>query len=76
MFATRSHFDYRSVDAVRALGEWLRDTRLELHSVHAPVFEAMSGGKWVGPFSNASSDEARRKQAIDETKAAIAQLVL
>jgi sugar phosphate isomerase/epimerase len=71
VFATRSHFDYRNAGAVRELGEWLHDTRLELHSVHAPIFEAMSGGKWVGSFSNASGDEARRKQAIDETKAAL-----
>jgi sugar phosphate isomerase/epimerase len=71
VFATRSHFDYRSVNAVRELGEWLHDTRLELHSVHAPIFEAMSGGKWVGSFSNASGDEARRQQAIDETRAAL-----
>lgn len=72
VFATRSHFDYRSVDAVRELGEWLHDARLELHSVHAPIFEAITGGKWVGSFSNASSDEGRRTQAIDETRAALA----
>ncbi len=71
VFATRSHFDYRNPKAIEELGEWLGDTRLELHSVHAPIVEGMSGGKWVGSFSNASSDEARRKQAIEETKAAL-----
>jgi sugar phosphate isomerase/epimerase len=71
VFATRSHFDYRDAAAVAQLAEWLSDTRLQLHSVHAPAFEALSGGKWVGSFSNASGDEARRKQAIEETKAAL-----
>jgi sugar phosphate isomerase/epimerase len=71
VFATRSHFDYRDQEAVRQLAEWLGDTRLELHSVHAPIVEAMRDGKWVGSFSNASGDETRRKLAVDETKAAL-----
>ena len=71
VFATRSHFDYREPQAVASLREWLDDTRLELHSVHAPIFDALAGGKWVGSFSNASGDEARRRQAIDETRAAL-----
>ena len=71
VFATRAHFDYHDRAAIDQLGEWLSDTRLELNSVHAPIFDAMSGGKWVGSFSNASGDEARRKQAIAETKAAL-----
>jgi sugar phosphate isomerase/epimerase len=71
VFATRSHFDYRDPEAVRQLAEWLGDTRLELHSVHAPIVEAMRDGKWVGSFSNASGDEARRKLAVEETKAAL-----
>lgn len=71
VFATRSHFDYRDAAAVSELREWLGDTGLELHSVHAPIVEAMRAGKWVGAFSNASGDEARRRQAIDETKATL-----
>ncbi len=71
VFATRSHFDYRDPNAVRQLAEWLGDTQLELHSVHAPIVEAIRDGKWVGSFSNASGDEARRRQAIEETKAAL-----
>jgi sugar phosphate isomerase/epimerase len=71
VFATRAHFEYRNPEAIASLGEWLRDTRLELHSVHAPAFEAIAGGKWVGSFSNASGDEGRRRLAIDETRAAL-----
>jgi sugar phosphate isomerase/epimerase len=72
LFATRSHFDYHDAQAAAALGEWLADTRLELHSVHAPIVQAMNGGKWVEPFSNASRDDASRATALRETDAAIA----
>ena len=72
LFATRAHFDYHDDSARAQLAEWLSDTRLELHSVHAPAFEALRNGKWVGTFSNASSDDGRRRAAIAEAEAALA----
>jgi sugar phosphate isomerase/epimerase len=72
LFATRAHFDYHDERAIAELAEWLADTRLELHSVHAPIVAALKDGKWVDPFSNASRDEASRKTALQETEAAIA----
>jgi sugar phosphate isomerase/epimerase len=72
VFATRAHFDYRNDQAIAELGEWLSDMRLTLHSVHAPIVERMHNGRWVGAFSNASSDESRRKAAVAEAEAAIA----
>jgi sugar phosphate isomerase/epimerase len=72
LFATRSHFDYRDERTLAALAEWLSDTRLELHSVHAPAFEALKNGRWVGAFSTAASDESRRKAAVAEAEAALA----
>jgi sugar phosphate isomerase/epimerase len=71
VFATRSHFDYHSADAIKQLAEWLHDTRLELHSVHAPIVEALRDGQWVGSFSTAAGDETRRKAAIEEARAAL-----
>lgn len=71
VFATRSHFDYHDPRATAQLAEWLSDTRLTLHSMHAPIFDALKGGKWVGSFSNASGDEGRRTAAIAETQAAL-----
>jgi len=71
VFATRSHFDYRDPAAVSELREWLNDTHLTLHSLHAPVMDAMRGGQWVGSFSIASGDEPRRKAAVEETQAAL-----
>jgi sugar phosphate isomerase/epimerase len=72
VFATRSHFDYRDERAIGELAEWLSDTRLELHSLHAPICEAMRGGKWVGAFSNAAADQTRRKASVAEAEAALA----
>jgi sugar phosphate isomerase/epimerase len=71
LFATRSHFDYHSDEAAAALAEWLADTRLELHSVHAPIVRSMRGGKWIEPFSNASRDESSRTAALQEIEAAL-----
>jgi sugar phosphate isomerase/epimerase len=72
LFATRSHFDYKSEQDVAELMEWLSDTRLSVHSLHAPIVERMENGRWVGAFSNASTDESRRKAAVAETEAALA----
>jgi sugar phosphate isomerase/epimerase len=72
LFATRSHFDYRNEQAIADLAEWLSDTRLAVHSMHAPIVERMQAGRWVGAFSNAAADENRRKAAVAETGAALA----
>jgi sugar phosphate isomerase/epimerase len=72
VFATRAHFDYHDDQAVGRLAEWLSDTRLALHSLHAPIFEGMKNGQWVGSFSNASGNEKRRAAAIAETRVALA----
>ena len=71
LFATRTHFDYHDEQAIARLGEWLSDTRLELHSIHAPIVEGMTGGRWVGSYSNASGDEKRRAAALAETHVAL-----
>jgi sugar phosphate isomerase/epimerase len=71
LFATRTHFDYHDANAVAALEEWLSDTHLRLHSVHAPIFEGLKNGQWIGPMSNASPDDARRVTAVAETRAAL-----
>jgi sugar phosphate isomerase/epimerase len=72
VFATRTHFDYRDDAAVTQLAGWLRETGLELHSVHAPIAEAVRRGEMVLPYSTASGDEARRAVAVEEAKAALA----
>lgn len=69
--ATRTHFDYRNPDAIAQLGKWLSDTRLDLHSVHAPIAEGMNGRTWLAPYSNASGNDLRRRAAVAETEAAL-----
>lgn len=72
LFATRSHFDYTDEQSVDQLAEWLSDTRLELHSLHAPICESIKRGQWLHPFSNAATAEDRRQVAVKETAAAVA----
>ena len=71
VFATRAHFDYHDLDAARQLAEWLSDLSLSLHSMHAPIVDAIRGGKWVGSYSIASGDETRRKAAVAEIAATL-----
>ena len=72
VFATRTHFDYHDGAAVRALAEWLDDTRLGLHSMHAPITASFVNGDWGEAFSNAAAEEERRLKAVSETEAALA----
>jgi sugar phosphate isomerase/epimerase len=73
VYATRSHFDYRDPAAIDALGTWIRDAGLSLHSIHAPVTDRLiAGEQWGHPFFNATRDEGARKLAIRETEAALA----
>ena len=72
LFATRSHFDYRDPAAIDNLAQWLKDTRLELHGIHAPITEAFGAGdKWAATYSNAVADGVRRDAAVRETEAAL-----
>ncbi len=72
VFATRSHFDYRDDGAVDRLGQWLAETGLALHGVHAPITESFGAGDvWAPGFSNAVQDQARRDAAVRETGAAL-----
>ena len=72
VFATRTHFDYHDGAAVRALAEWLDDTRLGLHSVHAPITASLTNGEWGETFSTAAGNEERRRKTLTEAEAALA----
>src|ERR1051325_3593420 len=71
VFALRSHFDYRDRRAAIALAEWLDDTRLRMHSMHAPIAGNYVNGKWEHGLSLASADDAKRKAAVDEVLATL-----
>jgi sugar phosphate isomerase/epimerase len=73
VFATRSHFDYHDPNAIRALGEWMRDARLELHSIHAPITDSLVNDQWgARVFSTAARDPEARQEALREMDAALA----
>ncbi len=71
VFAVRNHFDYRDRRAAIALAEWLDDTRLSLHSMHAPIAGSFVNGTWQDGLSLASADEGRRRAAVEEALAAL-----
>lgn len=71
LFALRSHFDYTDPRAVDQLAEWLDDTRLTLHAVHAPTAEGYIDGRWHGTLSIAARDETARALAVAETTAVV-----
>ena len=71
LFAVKSHFDYRDRRAAIALAECLDDTRLKLHSIHAPIARNYAAGAWQDNLSLAATDDARRKLAVEETLATL-----
>lgn len=71
LFATRTHFDYHNTNSIADLQGWLAESRLELHSVHAPVGESFTNGRWGPLLSLASPDPEARDYALAETERAI-----
>src|SRR5206468_3068812 len=71
VFATRTHFDYHNPAAVADLQQWLAEARLELESVHAPINESFTAGRWGRFLSVASPEEDERAAAVGETERAL-----
>jgi sugar phosphate isomerase/epimerase len=71
LFATRTHFDYHNPGAVADLQQWLADARLELHSVHAPIGESFTAGRWGPPLTLASAEPETRLRGVAEAERAL-----
>jgi sugar phosphate isomerase/epimerase len=71
VFATRSHFDYHNQAAIRSLREWLAESNLTLHAIHAPITDVFANGKIQRIFSTATRDSDARKAAVSEISAAL-----
>jgi sugar phosphate isomerase/epimerase len=71
LFATRSHFAYHDPAAIEQLAGWLKETRLGLHAIHLPIFEAYGPAGPGLTFSIASADGARRQAAVREAELAL-----
>jgi sugar phosphate isomerase/epimerase len=71
VFATRTHVDYHDPHALDRVRGWLDDLGLRAWSVHLPIIDGIRDGVWGRPLSNASTDAARRTEALTETTAAV-----
>lgn len=69
--ATRTHFDYHSESAVADLQQWLAEAGLALQSVHAPIGEGFTAGRWSTPLTLSSADRDARAHAVDEAERAL-----
>lgn len=73
IFCARQHLDYRNKAQVAELGHFFRDSSLELHSIHSPMYTDEIWGR-SGPHSVVTITEpvkAHRLQWVDEIKRAI-----
>ena len=70
LFANRPHLACDDA-AIPTIEEAVRDSGLRVHSVHAPIAEALRGGRWTAPFSIASGDQAARGRAVSEVLASL-----
>jgi sugar phosphate isomerase/epimerase len=73
IFCARQHFDYTNREQVAELGYWFRDATLQLHSLHAPMFNDDCWGR-TGPgsvISITATSKPKRLAAVDEIKRAL-----
>jgi len=73
IFCARQHLDYRDKAQIGELGHWFRDSRMKLHSLHAPMYTDEIWGR-SGPHSVITITEAvkgQRLKAVDEIKRAL-----
>jgi sugar phosphate isomerase/epimerase len=69
VFCAPQHFAYNSPQAVRELGDALREHKMTLHSLHAPTERDLSPGRESGvPLSISDPERIRRLDAVDEIK--------
>lgn len=72
LFANRPHLTYEDERAIVDLEQGLLDAGLRLHSIHAPIADAVANGRWTGAYSIASADEGTRSRAVGEIETALA----
>jgi sugar phosphate isomerase/epimerase len=73
IFCARQHLDYTNRAQLMELSHWFRDSGLELHSVHSPIFTDDVWGR-SGPHSILNITEpvkSKRIIMVDEIKRAI-----
>jgi sugar phosphate isomerase/epimerase len=73
IFTARQHLDYHNKAQIAELGHWFRDSELQFHALHSPLF---SDDSWGNSGPNATLDiteplKAKRIQVVDEIKRAL-----
>ena len=73
LFCLPYHFDYRSQQKVRELGDWVGEHQLKVHALHSPMErDVLSGKRDSGmPISISDPERLRRLDAVDEVKRAL-----
>lgn len=72
VFAARGHFDYTDRQHVRELAGWFKNSGVEFHSMHSPMFADDDWGRSGAPPVNiACADRKGCIEAMDEIKRAI-----
>lgn len=73
LFCARQHFDYTQPAPVRELAAWFAGNRLQLRSIHTPLYTDAEWGR-SGPravVNIAEPEPVRRQAAVDEMKRAL-----
>lgn len=73
IFCARQHIDYHDRAQITELGHWFRDSPLQMHSLHSPMYSDDVWGR-SGPqavINITQSPKARRIGTVDEIKRAI-----
>jgi sugar phosphate isomerase/epimerase len=73
IFSARQHLDYHNKAQIAELGHWFRDSKLEFHALHSPVFSDDVWGH-SGPEAMVDITEpvkAKRIKVVDEIKRAL-----
>ena len=73
IFCARQHLDYRNKTQITEMGHWFRDSGMQLHSLHSPMYNDEIWGR-SGPHAVVTITEpvkARRLEMVDEIKRAI-----
>ena len=73
IFCARQHIDYLDKAQIAELGHWFRDSKLKMHSLHAPMYTDDVWGR-SGPHAVIDITEplkGKRIQQVDEIKRAL-----
>jgi sugar phosphate isomerase/epimerase len=73
IFCARQHLDYHNRAQIAELGHWFRDSELQLHSLHSPMYSDEYDGR-SGPqavINITESVKSKRFAMLDEIKRAL-----